>query len=188
MPWRKKEAKRGAPNGGSIRKREVERDGHTYVWWESRVTTGYDLDTGKQIQRSFSGKSQREVRQKMQAALVDLNNHQYQEPSKMTVGMAGNLGAGILGWNQAPHELSYTQHIRNHILPALGNRKLQDLSGPEIQKFYNQLLREGGKIGCHDKDGNVMKKTGSRFTYRFPCQPRRSRTSTAYCIRRWKRL
>ena len=82
----KKGGKRGAPNGGSIRKREVERDGHTYTWWESRVTTGYDPGTGKQIQRSFSGKSQREVRQKMQAALVDLNNHQYQKPSKMTVG------------------------------------------------------------------------------------------------------
>lgn len=125
----------------------------------------------------------------MQAALVDLNNHQYQKPSKMTVG------EWLETWEQEYlvgikplTKLSYTQHIRNHILPALGNRKLQDLSGPEIQKFYNQLLREGGKIRCHDKDGNLMKKDGQPwFTYRSPCQPRRSRTSMAYCIRRWKR-
>lgn len=157
----KKGGKRRAPNGGSIREREVKRNGHTYKWWESRITLGYNPDTGKQIQRSFSGKSQREVLQKMQAALVDLNNHQYQEPSKMTVG------EWLKTWEQEYlvgikplTKLSYTQHIRNHILPALGNRKLQDLSGPEIQKFYNQLLREGGKIRCHDKDGNVMKKDG----------------------------
>lgn len=75
MAVAKKGGKRGAPNGGSIRPREVKRNGHTYKWWEARVTTGYNPDTGKQIQRSFSGKSQREVRQKMQAALVDLNNH-----------------------------------------------------------------------------------------------------------------
>ena len=153
--------KRGASNGGSIRHRTVERDGHTYEWWEARVTTGYDLSTGKQIQRSFSGKTQREVRQKMQAALVDLNNHQYQEPTKMTVGewletWERDFLIGVKPFTK----LNYSQHIRNHISPALGNRKLQQLSGPDIQKFYNQLLREGGKIRCHDKDGNVMKKDG----------------------------
>lgn len=153
--------KRGASNGGSIRHRTVERDGHTYEWWEARVTTGYDLSTGKQIQRSFSGKTQREVRQKMQAALVDLNNHQYQEPTKMTVGewletWERDFLIGVKPFTK----LNYSQHIRNHIIPALGNRKLQQLSGPDIQKFYNQLLREGGKIRCHDKDGNVMKKDG----------------------------
>lgn len=57
-------------------------------------------------------------------------------------------------------KLNYTQHIRNHIIPALGNRKLQQLSGPDIQRFYNQLLREGGKIRCHDKDGYILKKDG----------------------------
>lgn len=107
----------------------------------------------------FLARASREVRQKMQAALVDLNNHQYQKPSKMTVG------EWLETWEQEYlvgikplTKLSYTQHIRNHILPALGNRKLQDLSGPEIQKFYNQLLREGGKIRCHDKDGQSYEK------------------------------
>ena len=153
--------KRGASNGGSIRHQTVERNGHTYEWWEARVTTGYDPGTGKQIQRSFSGKTQREVRQKMQAAQVALNNHEYLEPAKMTVG------EWLTIWEQEYligvkplTKLSYTQHIRNHILPALGSRKLQDLSGPDIQRFYNHLLREGGKIRCHDKDGNILKKDG----------------------------
>lgn len=153
--------KRGASNGGSIRHRTVERDGHTYEWWEARVTTGYDLSTGKQIQRSFSGKTQREVRQKMQAALVDLNNHQYQEPTKMTVGeWLETWERDFLKGVKPSTRLNYTQHIRNHILPALGSRKLQKLSGLDIQRFYNQMLREGGKIRCHDKDGNILKKDG----------------------------
>lgn len=157
----KKGSKRGAPNGGSIRHRKVERDGHTYEWWESRITVGYNPGTGKQIQRSFSGKTQREVRQKMQAALVDLNNHQYQEPTKMTVGeWLETWERDFLNGVNPFTKLNYSQHIRNHIIPALGNRKLQQLSGPDIQKFYNQLLREGGKIRCHDKEGNVMKKDG----------------------------
>lgn len=157
----KKGSKRGAPNGGSIRHRKVERDGHTYEWWESRITVGYNPGTGKQIQRSFSGKTQREVRQKMQAALVDLNNHQYQEPTKMTVGeWLETWERDFLNGVKPFTKLNYSQHIRNHIIPALGNRKLQQLSGPDIQKFYNQLLREGGKIRCHDKEGNVMKKDG----------------------------
>ena len=43
------------------------------------------LYTGKQIRRSFSGKTQKEVREKMQAAAVTVNDSTYQEPSKLTV-------------------------------------------------------------------------------------------------------
>ena len=50
------------------------------------MTVGYDPGTGKQIQRSFSGKTQKDVREKMQAAAVDLNNGIYLEPTRLTVG------------------------------------------------------------------------------------------------------
>lgn len=157
----KKGGKRGAQGGGSIRKKTVVRDGVPYTYWEARITTGFDPGTGRQKQRSFSGKTQKEVREKMQAALAALNNHEYLEPTKLTVE------EWLKVWEQEylvgvkPFtKLNYTQHIRNHIIPALGNRKIQQLSGPDIQRFYNQLLREGGKICCHDKDGNILKKDG----------------------------
>lgn len=82
----KKKGTRSAQGAGTIRKKTVTRNGQTYTYWEARITTGYDPGTGKQIQRSFSGKTQKEVREKMQAIAVDLNNGTYKEPTKMTVG------------------------------------------------------------------------------------------------------
>lgn len=82
----KKGSGRSAQGAGTIRKKTVMKKGRTYTYWEARITTGYDPGTGKQIQRSFSGKTQKEVREKMQAVAVELNNGTYVEPSKMTVG------------------------------------------------------------------------------------------------------
>ena len=50
-------AKRAAKGAGSIRKRTVTRNGKEYTYWESRLTVGRDPGTGKQVQRTFSGKS-----------------------------------------------------------------------------------------------------------------------------------
>lgn len=52
----KKSNSRAAQGAGTIRKKTVTRNGQTYNYWEARITTGYDPGTGKQIQRSFSGK------------------------------------------------------------------------------------------------------------------------------------
>lgn len=46
--------------GGTIRKRT---DGR----WEARYTHGFDAESGKQIQKSVYGKTQSEVRKKLQA-------------------------------------------------------------------------------------------------------------------------
>lgn len=51
MP-RKKEMGRNANGLGTIRKKTVTRNGQQYTYWEARCTVGYDLGTGKQIQRS----------------------------------------------------------------------------------------------------------------------------------------
>ncbi|MBD5161723.1 MAG: hypothetical protein HDT14_06890 [Oscillibacter sp.] len=49
---------RAAQGGGTIRQRP---DGR----WEARFTVGRDPGTGKQIQRSVYGSTQKEVRQKL---------------------------------------------------------------------------------------------------------------------------
>ena len=76
-------ASRSAAGGGSIRKRTVVRNGKDYTYWEARVTIGSDPGTGKQIQKSFTGKTQREVREKMNAAVSAVDDGTYHEPSKM---------------------------------------------------------------------------------------------------------
>lgn len=77
--------RRGASGNGTIRKKVVNSKGKQYMVWEGRITTGYDPGTGKQIQRSVSGKTQKEVREKLQAIAVEINNGTYREPSKMTL-------------------------------------------------------------------------------------------------------
>lgn len=75
-----------------------------YSYWEARVTVGVDPGTGKQIRRSFSGKTQKEVREKMQAAAVAVNDGDYFEPSKMTVGQwLDTMGGGVSEQRKAAH-------------------------------------------------------------------------------------
>lgn len=57
MP-RKKMA-RAANGAGSIRKRTQVKNGKSYTYYEARCTVGYNLLTGKQIQKSISGKTER---------------------------------------------------------------------------------------------------------------------------------
>ena len=68
----RKKNTRAAQGAGNIRKKTVMRNGKEYTFWEARVTVGRDPGTGKQLRRSFSGKTQKEVREKMQAAAADV--------------------------------------------------------------------------------------------------------------------
>lgn len=82
----KKGNTRGAHGSGTIRKKVVTRNGKEYTFWEARYTEGYDPGTGKQIQRSITGKTQKEVAQKLKAATASIDAGTYIAPSKLTVG------------------------------------------------------------------------------------------------------
>ena len=53
--------RKAAAGTGTIRKKTVTRSGKQYTYWEARFTAGYDPGTGKQVQRSITGKTQKEV-------------------------------------------------------------------------------------------------------------------------------
>ena len=69
---------KGAKGGGTIRQRP---DGR----WEARYTLGIDPKTGKQIQKSVYGKTQKEVRQKLTAITAEIDDGTYMEPCRMTL-------------------------------------------------------------------------------------------------------
>ena len=136
----KKNAKRAAQGSGTIRKKTVLRNGEEYQYWEARVTVGRDPGTGRQIQKSYSGKTQKEVREKMQAAAVAVNDGEYFEPSKMTVGKWLNIWAKEYLNSVKPRTVeSYKSNIEQHIKPAIGAVKLSELSAVDIQHLYNGL-------------------------------------------------
>ena len=126
---------RNAQGGGTIRQRP---DGR----WEGRVTLGRDPGTGKQVQKSIYGATQKEVRQRMQKILVEVDEGIYTEPSRMTVGEWMDIWLSeYMGGVKASTLVSYRQHVRNHIKPALGAVKLQALTPAAVQRFYNGLQR-----------------------------------------------
>ena len=77
--------KRNANGNGSVRKISVARDGKTYTYWQARYSAGFDPGTGKQKQHSITGKTQKEVLQKLKAATAAIDSGSYIEPSAMTV-------------------------------------------------------------------------------------------------------
>ncbi len=137
---------RNAQGSGTIRQRP---DGR----WEARFTVGRDPGTGKQIQRSVYGSTQREVRQKLAQAVAAIDNGTYTAPSKMTVGQWLDIWQrDYLGGVKPFTVQNYAQHIKNHLKPALGAIKLNALNAHTIQGFYNGLgVAQDGKPGLSPK-------------------------------------
>lgn len=137
---------KNAKGAGTIRKRA---DGR----WEARFTVGRDAGTGKQIQKSVYGKTQAEVRKKMQAACVALDEGIYVEPSKLTLNNWLDIWLNEYTSNLKPRtKITYDGYITNHIKPSLGAVKLSALNTHEIQMFYNGLYKgDGSKAALSPK-------------------------------------
>ena len=158
---RAKTTGRGANGNGSIRKVTATRNGKQYTYWQARYTEGFDPGTGKQIQRSITGKTQKEVAQKLKQITLDIDNGVYQSPNKLTVGDWLDIWTGeYMGDKKYLTVKNYKAVVENHIKPALGAVKLMKLTAPAIQKFYNDLLDHGQLIPTRDEQGKILKKNG----------------------------
>ena len=129
---------KGAKGGGTIRQRPDRR-------WEARYTLGIDPGTGKQIQKSVYGKTQKEVRQKLTAVLSEQDNGTYMDIPRMKTGDWLNTWlAGYVG-NVKPATLkNYQDHVRLNIAPYIGAAPLSKLTTEMIQQMYNELQTEKG--------------------------------------------
>ena len=133
-------SKKSAAGCGSIRKKIVKRNGKEYPYWEGRYTIGFDPGTGKQIQKSVTGKTQKEVAQKIKELTAALDAGTYTAPNKMTVGQWLDTWQREYLANVKPSTVSsYEATIRNHLQPGLGAIRLDSLTTHDIQEFYNSL-------------------------------------------------
>lgn len=144
MPYSK--SKRIASGTGTIRKKTVDYKGKPYTYWEARYTAGYDPVTGKQIQKSITGRTQKEVSQKLREVTTDIDRGTYVDQSKMSVAQWLEQWQRdyLMGVKPSTAEL-YRECIRLYILPYLGEVKMDKLSGPTIQRFYNELYQPTNK-------------------------------------------
>ena len=139
MP-RKTKMNRAANGAGTIRKKTMMRNEKKYTYWEARCTVGFDPGTGKQVQRSISGKTQKEVSQKLKELSVEVDQGTYLAPSKMTVR------EWLVIWQKdylssvKPSTVYlYGKNIESYINPVIGGIKLEALTPPAIQAMYNGL-------------------------------------------------
>ena len=129
-------ATRTANGSGSIRKRA---DGR----WEGRYSVGFDPATGKQIQRSVYGKTQKAVRQQISRITNEIDEKTYVAPCAMTL----NEWLGIwledytIGLKDST-AFNYERSMDLYVRPALGNVRLDHLDGRMIQHLYNSLRKE----------------------------------------------
>lgn len=140
---RKQSSIRSSNGSGSIRKTTYEKNGKQYTYWQARYTTGYDPGTGKQIQHTVTGKTQKEVSQKLRKLTAEIDEGIYIDPCRMTFGEWLDTWTEAYLCNVKPRTIEiYSQVVRTHIKPALGAIRLDELETRMIQTFYNDLLRK----------------------------------------------
>lgn len=126
---------------GGVRKRTRERkDGSVWTYWEGRISRGFDPKTGKPKTVTVTGKSQKDVREKIQSIAVELNEGTFVAPSKKTLGEWLDIWLAEYQGSKKPLTIqNYKQAIKKHIRPALGGVLLKSLTNLMIQRFYNSL-------------------------------------------------
>lgn len=139
---RKNENKKGANGAGSIRKITTTRNGKEYTYWQGRYTEGYDACTGKQIQRSITGKTQKEVAQKLRQITAEIDAKTYVAPCKLSISEWMSIWAqDYLVGVKASTAYLYRRTIELYIDPHLCHIRLDALNAHTVQHFYNELAK-----------------------------------------------
>ncbi len=80
----------------------------------------------------------------MQEAAVSVNEGAFFEPSKLTVKEWFLVWLSEYMGDKKPLTVQqYKSMSETHIFPAIGAVKLSSLTAPQLQRFYNQLAKEG---------------------------------------------
>lgn len=132
---------------GHIRPRPS-KDGRTR--FQIIVESDIDVETGKRnrLYRTIDG-SKKDAEKVMREMIGQIDNQTFIKDSKVT------LKAFLLEWLNVyirPHKSpttvqGYVFQVEKYLVPALGNKKLQDLKAIDIQKFYNQLQENSTLTG-----------------------------------------
>lgn len=128
--------------------------------WEAQYVSGQD-EHGKLIRRSIYGKTQDEVRKKLNSVINDIDNGVYIAPDDMTVAEWFDIWLKEYNGNVKESTKSqYEYQGRCHIKPMIGSKKLQKITAPSLQKFINERYDEGNGLSpksCRNLHGVLHK-------------------------------
>jgi integrase len=136
-------ADRGKYGAGSIRQRSAEA-------WELRVSVGRDPQTGRYQHRTrtFRG-TEKQARRALAALITEARG----EPSVATDATVADLMRAWLEYATDRVSLNtlqgYRSKVRHRILPSLGSMPLRKLSPSQLERWYQELLREEGLAPSH---------------------------------------
>lgn len=109
--------------------------------WEARYTVEID---GAWKRRSVFGRTKAEAAQKLRAALSARDAGNPLPSAKETVGPFLEAWLAATKTNVRPRTFaSYSQIVRDHLLPALRSTPLTRLQPVQLQRLYAQLLEQG---------------------------------------------
>lgn len=133
----KKKHKRGRGEG-TIHQRS---DGR----WEAKLTAGWDPVKDKVKRVTYYGKTQGEVRKKLDRAKGQIIEGTFVQPSSNTFAnwLARWLQVYVKPNVKQITYANYEHTIRMHINPAIGSVPLQGLRVDTLQEFYNQKSEKG---------------------------------------------
>jgi integrase len=108
----------------------------------------YSID-GKRYKKTIEANSKAEAQKALRALLKSGDDGTHVEPDKVTVGQWIDewLEAGAPGRRRkkvSQHTLErYAQLLRTHVKPALGDKQLQQLRAPDIDRLYANIEVKG---------------------------------------------
>lgn len=109
--------------------------------WEVRYTAGIGAD-GRPVRRSIYGKTSEEVAEKLRAVTASIDAGTYIEPQKMTVAAWLDIWLSEYCGAIKPGTLkTYSDNVKNHIKPGIGEVKLCELQPHAVQAFVNGLQK-----------------------------------------------
>jgi integrase len=115
--------------------------------WEVKFDIGTDPKTGARRQRTMTvrGKESDAIKA-LRAKLTALDNEEYVDPSKMTVGQW--VTECIDDWRALGEigpvaDANYWTICKNHIEPHLGQKRVQQLTTRDVKRWHGTLLTEG---------------------------------------------
>ena len=126
------------PNGeGMIRQKKKGQ-------WEGRIVVGHK-ENGNPIFRYVYARTQKELLDKLHYKIDEYRDTELTEDSKMLLSewLDKWIAEYMTGTVRESTLRGYKRYVESYIKPALGNKPMAFITTAEIQKFYNNLKKNG---------------------------------------------